>query len=222
MITINEHSSKKEVLVEVENDGLALQYASAALKNDRKVVLEVIRRISLKKTPDHPLVHLPVHLKKTAKELAYNFKRLSDISLKKNERELALEAVRRDGWILRYAPETLKLNKDILFFWAVWHIEKCKENDEDRKKYVADYILEETVTFLCASGLAVVSGLFLGGVIAFSAPALANLIAAALIEAICGIYTIQKIVQHTHGFFKARAEKAESPNPRPVFAPMNQ
>lgn len=40
---INKNSTKEEVLEAVKQDGLALEYASEKLQNDREVVLEAVR-----------------------------------------------------------------------------------------------------------------------------------------------------------------------------------
>ncbi len=187
MKSITENSSKEEVLVGLKKNGLNLQFASEALKNDKEVVLA---------------------------------------------------AVRQHGWALSFASATLKKDIDVLrtswaaklkgngsldvhekiknnplFFWAVWHIKESDVYDEDRKSYINRYLLKETAKFLGAAGFAVVSGLLLGSVIALPIPTFATLIAAAIIEAISGIYAIHKLAQHTHGFFKARAEDAESSIP---------
>jgi hypothetical protein len=66
---------------------------------------------------------------------------------------------------------------------------------------------KEIAKFLGATSLAVVSGLFLAEVITLPIPALAVLIAGALIEAISGLYAIHKIYQHTHGFFKGQVQE---------------
>ena len=66
---------------------------------------------------------------------------------------------------------------------------------------------KEIAKFLGATSLAVVSGLFLAEVITLPIPALAVLIAGALIEAISSLYAIHKIYQHTHGFFKGQAQE---------------
>lgn len=94
---------------------------------------------------------------------------------------------------------------------------KSQQHDELRKSYISSFLLTETAKLLGSSTLTVVAGLCLGGVIALPIPTLAVLIASAVI----GLYTLNKMVQHAHGFFKDPAKQTASPEPEvPSVTPL--
>ena len=81
-------NDREVVLQVVKQDGGALRYASEELKNDREVVLAAV--------------------KQNGWALMYASEEL------KNDREVVLDVVKRAGYVLKYASEELKKDREVV------------------------------------------------------------------------------------------------------------
>ena len=82
------YNDKAFMLTAVQQNGMALQYASEQLKSDRDVVLAAIRKNSW--------------------ALEFASEQL------KGDKDVVLAAVQQDGWALEFASEQLKGDKDVV------------------------------------------------------------------------------------------------------------
>jgi hypothetical protein len=197
-------ADKDVVLAAVNQYGWAVKFADVSLKADRDVILAVVQQDGLalrivdeSRKADRDVVFAAVQQNGSALKFA-------DES-RKADRDVVLAAIQQNGSALKYADESLRNN--VSFFWHIWNIQKSVTGDDYRKAYINQYLLKETGKISLGVGLTIASGLLLSGIIALPFPALVILIAATVIGA---IYTINKVVEHSYGFFKAQAELSAS------------
>ena len=106
-------NNKKEVLIAVNQNGAALEYASEQLQNDKEVVLTAVNQNG------NALLYVSKDFKND-KEVALaavnqDADALYDVSERlKNDKDLVLIAVTKDGCALNYASENLQNDLDLL------------------------------------------------------------------------------------------------------------
>ena len=103
-----------------------------------------------------------------------------------------------------------KLKDDISFAWEISRIQS-HENDELRKNYIAQFLIQESLNLFASLATVVVSGLIIAGIIVLPIPFLSAMIVGSLFVAISGFYALNKIVQHAKGYFKVTENIEASP-----------
>lgn len=94
-------------------DGLALQYASAALKKNKALVLAAVRQIGMALNYVDALLRCDREVVLAALADSGHVLKYADPSLQK-DREVVIEAVRKNGLALEFAHPTLRADKEIV------------------------------------------------------------------------------------------------------------
>jgi len=109
-------------------------------------------------------------------------------------RDLALAAVKMNASALNQVKP--KLKDDISFAWAISRIQSDNA-DDSRKKYINRFFIQESLKLFVSCATVVMSSLLIAGAFLFP------LIVGSLLASFSGLYTLNKLYQHIHGFFKA-------------------
>jgi hypothetical protein len=104
---------KTECIAKVRNNGLAVKFASAELKNDSEVVLAAIGQtcFAIEHASD-TLKNDPEVVLAAVKKYGFLLKFASNDM--RNNPAVAIAAVSQDGWALEFAPDALKFASDEL------------------------------------------------------------------------------------------------------------
>jgi len=121
------------------------------------------------------------------------------------DKDFVIAAVTRNGSALQFTAEALK--NDASFFWRIWNIQELEKGDIYRKAYINQYLLKKIGKFSLGVFFIIDPVFLLNFTIALPFPALVFLIAVTVIGA---IYTFNKVVEHSYGFFKAQAELSKT------------
>ena len=110
---IMNNSYKNIVLKAIEINGLALEYASINLQNDKEVVLEAIKQ------NEHALEYASINLQND-KEVVLEAIKQNEHALEyasinlQNDKEVVLEAIKQNEFVLKYASINLQNNKEFI------------------------------------------------------------------------------------------------------------